>query len=252
MAHNTGTRQAQKSQTRQALLETALRLMEHQSLSSLSLREITREVGIVPTGFYRHFPDVESLGVALVEQCLGSLRTAIRAVRADITSSDELIRRSVDVLAREVHAHRERFRFIARERYGGVSRVRAAIREQLDLSGEELASDLLAGDLAAASALDQWAPDDLQMLTQLIVNHMVLTAAAILDVPLDQPDAERHIIDTAGKQLQLIVLGSRQWLNRAKARQGAEPDAPPRTALPRENSGSRLDAGCRSWSRPFD
>lgn len=212
------TRQAQKAQTRQALLETALRLMEHQSLSSLGLREITRAVGIVPTGFYRHFPDIESLGVALVEQCLGSLRTTIRAVRDDMTDSDEIIRRSIAVLVREVHAHREHFRFIARERYGGVRRVREAIREQLDLSGAELASDLLTSELAAASALDRWTPDDLRMLTELIVNHMVLTAGAILDVPPDRPRIERELIDTAAQQLQLIVLGSRHWLDRADKR----------------------------------
>jgi AcrR family transcriptional regulator len=212
------TRQAQKAQTRQALLETALRLMEHQSLSSLGLREITRAVGIVPTGFYRHFPDIESLGVALVEQCLGSLRTTIRAVRDDMTDSDEVIRRSIAVLVREVHAHREHFRFIARERCGGVRRVREAIREQLDLSGAELASDLLTSELSAASALHRWTPDDLRMLTELIVNHMVVAAAAILDVPPDRPEAERELVDTAAQQLQLIVLGSRHWLDRADKR----------------------------------
>jgi AcrR family transcriptional regulator len=226
MAHITGappaqpvqkaTRQAQKAQTRRALLETALRLMEHQSLSSLGLRELTRAVGIVPTGFYRHFPDIESLGVALVEQCLGSLRTAIRMVRDDMTDSDELIRRSIAVLVREVHAHREHFRFIARERHGGVARVREAIREQLDLSGAELASDLLTSELAATSTLDRWTPDELRMLTGLIVNQMVLTAAAILEVPPGQPDAERELIDTAGRQLQLIVLGSHHWLDRVQ------------------------------------
>jgi AcrR family transcriptional regulator len=212
------SRQAQKAQTRQALLETALRLMEHQSLSSLGLREITRAVGIVPTGFYRHFPDIESLGVALVEQCLGSLRTTIRAVRDDMTDSDEVIRRSIAVLVREVHAHREHFRFIARERCGGVRRVREAIREQLDLSGAELASDLLTSELSAASALHLWTPGDLRMLTELIVNHMVVAAAAILDVPPDRPEVERELIDTAAQQLQLIVLGSRHWLDRADKR----------------------------------
>lgn len=208
------SRAAQKSQTRQALLTAALRLLEHQSLGSLSLREVSRGAGIVPAGFYRHFPDMESLGVALVERSLGALRTALRAVRAGITESDEIARRSIDVLVREIRAHREEFRFIVRERYGGMGPVREAIREQLRLFSDELATDLRTGDTAAASVLAQWEHDDVLMLTDLIVNHMLTTAAAILDVPPGQSAAERRLIDAARRQLRLIIVGGRHWLDR--------------------------------------
>jgi AcrR family transcriptional regulator len=211
--HNVGPRAAQKLATRQALLTAALRLLEHQSLGSLSLREVSRSAGIVPAGFYRHFPDMESLGVALVERSLGALRTALRAVRAGITESDEIARRSIDLLAREVRAHREEFRFIARERYGGMSPVREAIRAQLRLFSDELATDLRIGNTAAASVLARWDHDDVRMLTDLIVDHMVGTAAAILDVPPGQPAAERRVIDAARRQLRLIVVGGRHWLD---------------------------------------
>jgi hypothetical protein len=48
------------------------------------------------------------------------------------------------------------------------------------------------------------------MLTDLIVNHMVWTAAALLDDPalLDEPAG---LIDAAGRQLRLIMLGARVW-----------------------------------------
>ncbi|GAA2338623.1 TetR family transcriptional regulator [Dactylosporangium salmoneum] len=208
MAH---IRQQQKAQTRQALLDTALRLLEERSLDSLPLREITREVGIVPTAFYRHFPDVPSLGVALVEQCLGGLREAVRAVRDGIADSDAVIGRSLEVLARQVHTHRDQFRFIARERHGGVAAVRRAIREQLDLSAAELATDLLTYRLPHAARLDAWQPQDLRMLAELIVNHMVLTAAALLEAPADDPGAAADTLDLATRQLRLIALGSRHW-----------------------------------------
>jgi AcrR family transcriptional regulator len=207
------TRAAQKLQTRQALLEAALRLLEHHSLGSLSLREVSRTAGIVPAGFYRHFPDMESLGVALVDRSLGGLRTALRTVRAGLTGGDEIARRSIDVLVHEVHAHREEFRFIARERYGDMSQVRHAIREQLRLLSDELATDLLTGNGSAASVLDRWDRDDVLMLTDLIVNHMVSAAAAILDVPPGQPAAEHRVIDATRRQLRLIVVGGRHWLD---------------------------------------
>ncbi|MBK3589941.1 TetR family transcriptional regulator, partial [Streptomyces sp. MBT57] len=57
MSHTAGIRQTQKLKTRQALLDAALLLLEHQSLSSLGLREVTRAVGVTPTAFYRHFED---------------------------------------------------------------------------------------------------------------------------------------------------------------------------------------------------
>jgi AcrR family transcriptional regulator len=200
------TRQEQKARTRQALLDCALRLLEDRSLDSLGLREITREAGLAPTAFYRHFPDVPSLGVALVEQCLGGLRTAVRAVRDGSADSDAVIGRSLRVLAAQLHERREHFRFIARERHGGVGPVRRAIREQLDLSAAELATDLLTARLPPAVPLARWPQQDLRMLADLIVNHMVQTAAALLEGP-DEADA----LDLAERQLRLIALGSRHW-----------------------------------------
>jgi AcrR family transcriptional regulator len=211
VTHSPGVRAERKLRTRQALLAAALDRMEHQSFGSLSLREVTRTVGIVPAGFYRHFPDMDSLGVALVEESLGGLRAAVRAVRDGLTDSDEIIHRSLGVLVRTVNAHRPQFRFIVRERFGGVSRVRQAIAGQLRLFGDELAGDLLAGRIATVSDPHRWTPADLHMLTGLVVDHMVLTVAALLDVPPGARAAQRAVVDVAAKRLRLIVLGSRHW-----------------------------------------
>ena len=197
--------------------------MKRHSLTSLGIREITRTVGIAPTAFYRHFPDVDSLGVALVDQCLGSLHASIRAVRDGLSGSDEVIHRSIDVLARQVHTYRDHFLFIARERHGAVDRVRQAIAGQLDLFSAELAADLAADKLADTPAIDRWRPEDLRMLTDLIVNHMVCTAAALVDVPPDDPAAEQQVINLAGRQLRLILLGARQWPDQAGPTRTAEP-----------------------------
>ncbi|WIM94983.1 TetR family transcriptional regulator [Actinoplanes oblitus] len=205
------TRPEQKARTRQALLDAVLGLMEDRSLSSIGLREITRAVGVTPAAFYRHFPDVDSLGVALVDESLGSLRATIRTVRDGLSSSDEVITRSIGVLARQVHDHREHFRFVARERHGGVPAVRAAIAEQLDLFAADLAADLAADKLRGGPRFDRWIAADLRMVTSLMVNHMVWTAAALLDAPPDDADAAARVIDAAGRQLRLIVLGARQW-----------------------------------------
>jgi hypothetical protein len=87
-----------------------------------------------------------------------------------------------------------------------MPRVRNAIREQLDRAAAELAGDLSTGELSGVLA--GWPPEDLAMLSTLIVNHVVQTAAALLE----QPRAEPEVAAVAGRQLRLIVRGAQNWL----------------------------------------
>src|SRR4051812_46156279 len=139
MSHTVGIRQAQKQKTRQALLDAALQLLEEQSLSSLGLREVTRAVGVAPTAFYRHFRDTADLGVALVEEALGSLHAMIGEALAE-TGDDVRIDRTVALIADLVRRSPAHVRFIARERHGGVQPVREAIGAQLRRFADEVAA----------------------------------------------------------------------------------------------------------------
>ena len=222
-----GVRQARKQRTRQTLLDAALRLLEQQSLSSLGLREVTREAGIAPAAFYRHFTDLAQLGVALVEESFGSLHAMVREIRGRGGDADEVIGRSVDVIAAHVHQHRAHFRFLARERHGGVAAVRAAIAAELDGFVRDLVEDLSQQPESAG-----WSTADLRVLAELYVNQTMLTAAALLDAGMDvdasradagsgalgmgaavYSAAEERILETARMQLRLISLGRRYWLD---------------------------------------
>jgi AcrR family transcriptional regulator len=208
MSHTPGVRQAQKQQTRQAILDAGLRLLDHQSLSSLGLREVTRAVGVAPAAFYRHFPDMAALGVALVGEALGSLHAVIRDAMAGGQDSDRLIDRTVAITAAYVDEHRAHIRFIARERYGGVQAVREAIAAELGrFTGE------VAAGLAAQPASAGWNPADLRVLAGLYVDHMVMTAAAIMEAPADDPAARDAITHAARLRMQIISLGRSHWLD---------------------------------------
>jgi AcrR family transcriptional regulator len=200
------SRQERKERTRQAILDTALDLVAEQGLAALSLRQLTRAVGIVPTAFYRHFASVDELGLALVDRSFASLRQMIRDARRGNPGLSGVIRSSVAVLVQHVHADRTYFRFIARERFGGVPVVRRAIRHELELFERELATDL-----ARLPHLDTWTAEDLRVMANLIVNAMVSTAEDILDAPPERPEVEREIVRTAEKQLRLIVVGAVNW-----------------------------------------
>ena len=69
------SRRERKQRTRADLLAGgAAAARRTTSFSSLSLREVTREAGVVPTAFYRHFANMEELGLALVDESFRTLR----------------------------------------------------------------------------------------------------------------------------------------------------------------------------------
>ncbi|MDO0911587.1 TetR family transcriptional regulator [Streptomyces sp. DT2A-34] len=208
MSHTLGLRQAQKQKTRQALLDAALGLLEEQSLSSLGLREVTRAVGVAPTAFYRHFRSTADLGVALVEEALGSLHPMIRTIVSSSGDSDQRIERAVGLIAQHVATHPAHVRFIARERHGGVQSVREAIQDQLARFAEEVKAALAKDPLSAG-----WNDDDLLMLADLYVDQMLMTASLFLDA-LEAPEEERRrVAQVATRQMRLISIGREHWLD---------------------------------------
>ncbi|GGL96193.1 transcriptional regulator [Streptomyces fumigatiscleroticus] len=208
MSHTLGIRQAQKQKTRQALLDAALGLLEEQSLSSLGLREVTRAVGVAPTAFYRHFRSTADLGVALVDQALGSLHPMIRTTVSTADDSEERIARAVELIAHHVDAYPAHVRFIARERHGGVQPVREAIQAQLARFAEEVKAELAEDPVSAG-----WNGDDLLMLAGLYVDQMLITASLFLETQ-EAPAGERErVTRVATRQLRLISVGRHHWLD---------------------------------------
>ena len=208
MSHTLGIRQVQKQKTRQALLDAALGLLEEQSLSSLGLREVTRAVGVAPTAFYRHFRSIADLGVALVEEALGSLHPMIRTTVATTDDSDQRIESAIELIAGHVREYPAHVRFIARERHGGVQPVREAIRDQLARFAEEVRAEL-AKDPESAG----WSDDDLLMLAHLYVDQMLITASLFLEAMEGTEEDRARVEQVATRQMRLISIGRRHWLD---------------------------------------
>ncbi|GAB2956313.1 TetR family transcriptional regulator [Amycolatopsis acidiphila] len=127
------TRHERKEWTRRALLDAALGLLADTGFGNLSLREVAKHVGIVPTAFYRRFASMDELGVVLVEESMRTLRATIHEARRDSRSSAGVIEASVRTLHEHVRAHEDHFRFVIRERHGGAGPVRQAIAFELKL-----------------------------------------------------------------------------------------------------------------------
>lgn len=200
------SRQQRKERTRRAILDAALDLLADQGFGALSLRQLTKAVGIVPTAFYRHFATLDELGLALVDESFVTLRAMIREVRSEPLVPDTLIDRSVDVLSAQLDAHTAHFRFIARERYGGVAAIREAIKDGLGLFERELATDL-----ARMPELEAWGGEDLAVLSGLFVNLMVSGAAEMVSPDAGTPAARRAVEENLRRQARMVVVGAVGW-----------------------------------------
>ncbi|HCP4266573.1 TPA: HTH-type transcriptional repressor FabR [Escherichia coli] len=101
-----GVRAQQKEKTRRSLVEAAFsQLSAERSFASLSLREVAREAGIAPTSFYRHFRDVDELGLTMVDESGLMLRQLMRQARQRIAKGGSVIRTSAAfraAVAREI------------------------------------------------------------------------------------------------------------------------------------------------------
>jgi AcrR family transcriptional regulator len=205
-AESRETRGERKERTRRAILDAALALSGEETLAALSLRAVAKEVGIVPTAFYRHFESIDALGLALVDESFVSLRAMLRDVRRNGPALEDIIDSSLRVLVEHVHAQREHFRFIARERAAGPLVVREAIAHAIEVFERELALDL-----ARLPGTSHWSSEDLQIVSNLIVTQVVATAELIV---ASGPEAEQAVVDRARTQLRMVLVGALNWRSR--------------------------------------
>ena len=201
------SRTERKLRTRTHLMEGALDLMgQGRGFSSLSLREVTRAAGVVPASFYRHFRDLDELGLALVEESGATLRRLLRDVRRDGVPPTDMLRKSVLIYKQHVEAHRLHFLFIAGERGGGSPVIRKAIRtEEMHFASE------MTQDMRALGLMPKLTSETLRMLCGLVVTTMINAATDILDLPRKQPRQETELVDNFVRQLRLIFLGAGVW-----------------------------------------
>lgn len=207
-ARETETRAERKERTRQALLETTLDLVGQRSFDSISLREVARGAGIVPTAFYRHFASMDDLGVTLVEDSMRVLRRTLRDGRRDLAARQVMptAQNSLEIMLRHVRDNEADFRFLVREQHGGVAEVRRAIDTELQLFSRELAIDL-----SRLPALAQWAPEDLELAADLIVTIMLTAVAELIDRGFRGAAGDEAVISRTERQLVMVFLGMGQW-----------------------------------------
>lgn len=160
-------RDERKQQSRQALLDAALALSTSgRSFSSISLREVAREVGLVPTAFYRHFQDMDALGKELVDQVALYLKNVLHQLGKGFALPETKTKTSMQLFFEAVDQNPQQWIFMISERWGGSEAVRRAIAREIDFLNDDLANDLKKFEIVQ-NFHDE---NDLKVITNILIN----------------------------------------------------------------------------------
>ena len=193
-----GVRAQQKEKTRRALVDAAFnQLNAERSFSSLSLREVAREAGIAPTSFYRHFKDMNELGLTMVDEGGLTLRQMMRKGRQRAEAGGSVIRISVDTFIEVLESNPNVFRILLHERSGTSAAFRAAVEREI----EHFISELAHYTEAQANRTPEFARAQAEALVILVFN----AGASALDIKRSERKA---LADQLVLQLRMVATGA--------------------------------------------
>jgi len=200
-------RAQQKEKTRRMIIDAAFRLLsQERSYSSLSLREVTREAGIAPNSFYRHFEDMEELGLTLVDEGGAAMRQLMRKARQRMRDRGSVIRASVETFMEFIHRNPHVFHLLLRERSGTSLAYRKAVSRELQYFIMELADYI---------QLSQGYPvADAKIQAEAMVILVFNAGAEALDC---KPAELKHLTEKAITQLRFIAKGADEFLKGRRA-----------------------------------
>ena len=195
-----GKRADQKQRTRLALIEAALTLSAEHGFNSLSLRQVTRTAGIAPNSFYRHFRDMDELGLTLIDEVGTGLRQLMREARTRLVTGEGVVQTSVDTFLDYLGENPNHFRLLLGERSGSSPAFREAFYKEVNRFVEELVVFMEEASAAANQRL-AFVPEVAEAMITVVFN----VGAEVLDLPLHR----RSVVgDRIVRQMRILLLGS--------------------------------------------
>jgi AcrR family transcriptional regulator len=188
--------------SREDIIEAAMRLVgPHRSISSLSLREITREAGIAPNSFYRHFKSTEELAICVIDLAGSTLRKVVGQARFRAQELNKgIVRMSVETFIEQLNADGHYLPILLREGVVGSDRFKEAVRQQLSFFEQELTEDLV-----AIAQRTKRAPQHPDIIARAITRLVFTMGADALDKPKeDHP----KMIDEMVVMIKMLITGA--------------------------------------------
>jgi AcrR family transcriptional regulator len=204
----------QKKKISNALIIAAIELCAEEGYASLSIRSVARKAGIAPTSFYRHFRDIDELGVAIVDKaknvltnCMNQIHTKIQKQSDHISLNDQLhqsiekiVRPFVETFIECIKHNHQLLCLFFQERTGNSEQMRKAITKGIDSLIDALSQDV--------KYINKKVEKDMTDIP-LIAESMIAITSYDTVAMLLNPDLDSHQInETIIKKLNLLLLGA--------------------------------------------
>jgi AcrR family transcriptional regulator len=206
---------AQKEKTSLAIIQAALELCAEEGFASLSLRSVARKAGIAPTSFYRHFRDIDELGISIalaakkiLDECLEDVRNRIELSFSQKSDSDMDVMSAIDAFVHPFaqtfmnyfETHNYLLRLFFQERTGSST----ALRSTISIENEKLI-DFLSEDLKKFSHLTGKNIEDIRLLAETMLTIIMASGME----KMVNPESHDEIISKAMDQkLSLLIIGA--------------------------------------------
>jgi AcrR family transcriptional regulator len=202
----------QKEKTSQALIQAALELCEEEGYASLSLRSVARKAGIAPTSFYRHFREIDEMGVEMVAQAKVVIDEFLAQARKKMTfpaiKNNDLPAKSIECITRPfaetfisvMGKNSQLMHLFFQEKTGSSEALRDAIFEAADELNGVLAEDL--------NRLCQENKNNLDDISLIAETMLTIVSACGLEMIVLEDAKPKTIIERAILKLNLLMQGA--------------------------------------------
>ncbi len=185
----------------QDVMDAAVGLLDsNRSVSTLTLREISRAAGISPNTFYRHFRDVDELTVAVIDQAGRALRGIIRESRLIVTLEHGVIRSSVETFMKQLDSEDKSLHVLLREMSTGPEPFRRAVDRELNHFEDELRDEFERRQKSGKVVIHR--PE---LVAKAITRLVFTMGASAADLPSDQ---RSEIVEHTIEMIRMIVAGA--------------------------------------------
>ncbi|MBI9075340.1 MAG: TetR family transcriptional regulator [Desulfatibacillum sp.] len=213
-----GFKEEQKRQRQivsQTLMEGALQLSAEEGYASLSLRSVARKAGIAPTSFYRHFRDMDELGLALVDQAAGLFRSELANALESMDYSlpekgvnpakmaralENVVSPLVESFFGMVSDNQNLFMLFFQEKTGSSKALRKAITGEIQKSAQALAKRMEALRLEFSGK-----QDTALALARTMLNLAISGAQEMIT---DKDCSLQTVIQRVSRECELVLLGA--------------------------------------------
>jgi len=196
-------RAEKKARTRKGLIDSALAIIGYgANFASISLREVAKTAGVVPTSFYRHFGDMEELGLAMVDDLGLNLRRLMRGSFATEDSLDDIVSHCADTYFQYVLENANMVQFVNQSRTGGTKALQDAIRNELQFLTGRVATEL-------SIHLPKLNAPERDIIASLIVSTLMENTTHLLMLPKENSALQGELKQRTIDQVHVILFGEK-------------------------------------------